>query len=94
MPRNLDRRVELLVPVESPRCKKRLISLLDTFFKDTVKARRLMPEGTYERVKPKGRRKKMRSQEMLYQQTVEIAKQAVLNRVAVFEPHRAAGSEF
>jgi polyphosphate kinase len=94
MPRNLDRRVELLVPVESPRCKKRLISLLDTFFKDTVKARRLMPEGMYERVKPKGRRKKMRSQEMLYQQTVEIAKQAVLNRVAVFEPHRAAGSEF
>jgi polyphosphate kinase len=50
MPRNLDRRVEVLFPVEDPRIKKALISIiLSVQLSDTVKARVLKSDGTYER---------------------------------------------
>lgn len=49
MPRNLDRRIEILFPVEDPGIKKILIEkVLYTHFHDTVKSRRLSPEGQYE----------------------------------------------
>ncbi len=49
MPRNLDRRIEILFPVEDPGIKKILIEkVLYTHFHDTVKARRLSPDGQYE----------------------------------------------
>ncbi|HXG93231.1 MAG TPA: polyphosphate kinase 1 [Blastocatellia bacterium] len=52
MLRNLDRRVELLVPIEDPRLKKHLKEeVLDVCLRDNVKARRLLPDGSYERVR-------------------------------------------
>jgi len=47
MPRNLDRRVELMAPVEAPDCRRRLLEILDVLFKDNVKARRLLADGTW-----------------------------------------------
>jgi polyphosphate kinase len=91
MPRNLDRRVELLVPVEDPPLNARLIAILETYFKDTVKARRLLPDGSYQPVK--GRRKKLRSQEALYKQAKKAMKKAAQSRRTTFEPHRAAEEE-
>ena len=53
MQRNLDRRVELLVPIEDPRLRKHLKEeVLDVCLRDNVKARRLQPDGSYERVRP------------------------------------------
>lgn len=52
MPRNLDRRVELMAPVEAPECRRRLLHLLDVLFRDNVKARRLFADGTW-RVPPR-----------------------------------------
>ncbi|HMC11490.1 MAG TPA: polyphosphate kinase 1, partial [Pirellulaceae bacterium] len=51
MPRNLDRRIELLIPVEDQAAKARLIAVLGTYFEDNVKARALQPDGSYKRVK-------------------------------------------
>ena len=34
MNRNLDRRVEMMVPIEDEQCRQRLIDLLDTYFRD------------------------------------------------------------
>lgn len=54
MQRNLDRRVELVAPIEDPRLKKHLKEeVLDMCLKDNVKARRLSPDGSYERVRPR-----------------------------------------
>jgi len=54
MQRNLDRRVELVAPIEDPRIKKHLKEeVLDVCLKDNVKARRLGPDGSYERVRPR-----------------------------------------
>jgi polyphosphate kinase len=89
MPRNLDGRVELLTPVEDPPLRDRLIAILETYFKDTVKARRLLPDGSYEPV-GHGKRKKFRSQEALYREAQALVKQAAQSRRTTFEPHRAS----
>ncbi len=47
MPRNLDRRVELMAPVEAPECRRRLMHVLDILFRDNVKGRRLAADGTW-----------------------------------------------
>jgi polyphosphate kinase len=52
MPRNLDRRVELMAPVEAPECRRRLLHTLDVLFRDNVKGRRLAADGTW-RVPPR-----------------------------------------
>ena len=52
MQRNLDRRVELLAPIEDPRLRKHLKEeVLDVYLRDNVKARRLQPDGSYERAR-------------------------------------------
>ena len=92
MPRNLDRRIELLIPIEHPGSKRRLIRILDTYFRDNVKARRLLPDGTYEAVREGSQMGAVRSQELLYQEACELAATREF-RPTVFEPHRATGSE-
>lgn len=53
MPRNLDRRVEQLFPVEDPRLRRVLYEdILTTHLKDNQQARRLLTDGTYEHVAP------------------------------------------
>jgi polyphosphate kinase len=53
MPRNLDRRVEILFPLQDPRLIRYLRDhVLATYLADTVKARLLRADGTYERVTP------------------------------------------
>jgi len=53
MPRNLYRRVETLFPVEDPGLKRALKDqILDVHLQDSVKARRMLSDGTYERVQP------------------------------------------
>jgi len=89
MPRNLNRRVELLVPVEDPACRKRLISFLDAYFHDTVKSRRLLSDGSYARVRPSDDTKVLRSQQALYRRACEAVKHAHESKPTVFEPHRA-----
>jgi len=52
MPRNLDRRVELLFPVEDPGIKKALIAIILAIqLSDTAKERLLKSDGMYERQK-------------------------------------------
>lgn len=53
MPRNLDRRVEQLFPIEEPHLKDAMINyILNVHLQDNVKARRLLPDGSYEPVEP------------------------------------------
>ncbi len=51
MPRNLNRRVEVLFPLEDPELLRRVRDrILAEYLLDNVKARRMMPDGTYKRV--------------------------------------------
>lgn len=66
MPRNLYRRVELLFPVEDETIKTALREeILNIHLKDTVKARRMLPDGSYERVKPADNEEALNSQEWM-----------------------------
>ncbi|MEE2825014.1 MAG: polyphosphate kinase 1, partial [Planctomycetota bacterium] len=47
MNRNLDRRVELMIPIIDAECRKRLIHTLETYFLDNIKARQLDADGQY-----------------------------------------------
>jgi polyphosphate kinase len=88
MPRNLDRRVELLVPVDDEDARQKLINNLDMMFRDNVKARRQINDGTYERVKPAKGAKPFRSQEWFYQQACEANRQAKSIQPLTFQPER------
>lgn len=53
MPRNINRRVEALFPVEDEGLLRRLKDeILAAYLADNVKARRMQPDGTYKRLKP------------------------------------------
>jgi polyphosphate kinase len=68
MPRNLDRRVETAFPVLDPRLQAQVREILEVQLADTVKARRILPDGSSERVSAEGR-PVVRSQERLYDLT-------------------------
>lgn len=93
MPRNLDRRVELLVPVEDSAARAKLMAILKINFLDNVKARRLLSDGRYEPVKPSSSGAVVRSQEELYKRATEAMEEAERAAVTMFEPHRPPGTE-
>lgn len=52
MPRNLNRRVEVVCPINDPRLKKYLRDeVLQAYLRDNVNARELQPDASYERVR-------------------------------------------
>jgi polyphosphate kinase len=52
MPRNLDHRIEVVVPVEDARIKNELDAVLDVLDADNVQAWNLRPDGSWERLRP------------------------------------------
>jgi polyphosphate kinase len=89
MPRNLDRRLELLVPVEDSLARDRLLAILKIHLQDNIKARKLLPSGRYERLKPVGQQEPIHSQALLYQRVNEAVQNAAEMRPTMFEPYRA-----
>jgi polyphosphate kinase len=88
MPRNLDHRMELMVPIDDPPSKARLVRVLEACLQDTVKGRIMRSDGTYEHLAPKGKQT-MGSQEVLYREACDVVKRDQQSRRLVFEPHRA-----
>jgi polyphosphate kinase len=68
MPRNLDRRVEIAFPVLDPHLQAQVREILEIQLADTVKARRILPDGSSVRVRPEGE-PALRSQQRLYEAT-------------------------
>ncbi len=66
MPRNLNRRVELLFPVADADLRRRIRDeILATYLVDNVKARRMAPDGSYKRVTRRDPERPLNSQEIL-----------------------------
>ena len=66
MPRNLDRRIELMTRITAKEATDRLSTVLDWFFEDNQKARVLEPDGTYRRKKAGKGEEASRAQQRLY----------------------------
>jgi polyphosphate kinase len=52
MPRNLDHRLEIVVPVEDSYAQQRLASVFDALLADNAQAWELRADGSWERLKP------------------------------------------
>ena len=89
MPRNLDKRLELLVPIEDNACRDRLIKILETHLADNQNSWTLRDNGSYQRCKAMGQ-EPVRSQEALYIQACEAIEGARRKRRTRFEPHRTS----
>jgi polyphosphate kinase len=66
MPRNLDRRVEIAFPVLDPHLQAQVREILEIQLADTVKARRILPDGSSARIRGH-MESRLRSQERLYE---------------------------
>jgi polyphosphate kinase len=52
MPRNLDHRIEVMVPVEDVRQREELVAAFETLLADNTAAWRLRPDGGWDRTRP------------------------------------------
>lgn len=75
MPRNLDKRVEILFPVEAQELKDEIEKILTIQLADTKKAHILMPDGTYEKVDQRGKAP-LNSQMYFYEQACRASSAA------------------
>ncbi len=73
MPRNLERRVEILFPVDQPALKEELLHILQNQLKDNVKASVLQADGSYTKVDKRGKHL-FHSQEEFCREAVQKAK--------------------
>lgn len=81
MPRNLDKRVEIMFPVEDPKIREEVLHILEVQLADNMKAHVLQPDGSYEKMDLRGRMK-ICSQD----QFCEEAAAAVRRKLAEQEP--------
>ncbi|MDA0837711.1 MAG: polyphosphate kinase 1 [Planctomycetota bacterium] len=75
MPRNLDRRIELLFPLVDPDVKQKVMENLEIYFGDNRSARVLQKEGSYIHMGSKGE-PELRSQAYFYDQARRQGKSA------------------
>jgi polyphosphate kinase len=71
MSRNLDARVEAIVPVEEPRLQEELKAILDLQLADNVKAWDMRSDGTYVQRRPAPDEEPRSSQDLLMQRALE-----------------------
>ena len=87
MTRNLEKRVELMIPIEEAPLKRRLVRILEAYFQDNTQASRLMPDGSSQRIVRAKGQKAFRVQDYFYQQAKKSAKAREHERAMTFEPH-------
>ena len=89
MGRNLNRRVELMVPIQDKECRSRLAKILKSYFEDNVSATELQTDGTYEPIVKKKKKLSVRCQQELYKEASQIYASQTNPKTTVFEPHRS-----
>ncbi len=91
MPRNLDRRVEIVFPLEDPKVIEKAEHILDIGLRDTMQASVLKPDGSYEKVDRRGK-EKINSQLVFSEEALAAAKAASAasspSRLFIPEEHR------
>ncbi|MDP6357585.1 MAG: polyphosphate kinase 1 [Planctomycetota bacterium] len=75
MPRNLDRRIELLFPLVDPNVKQKMLDNLEIYFEDNRNARVLQQDGSYQRCSPNGQ-PELRCQVYFYEEARRQRKSA------------------
>jgi polyphosphate kinase len=92
MTRNMDKRIELMFPVEDPAHKATIMHALRAMFRDTTKARRLGPDGRYTRVTPAEGEPPYRVQQALQEEAQRRMAQAIERAGVTFRPASGGAS--
>lgn len=74
MQRNLDKRVELVFPVEDPELMERSFAIIDTMLKDVLNTRLQLPDTTYELIDRRGKKHRNCQQEFWELAKKELSK--------------------
>ena len=85
MPRNLDRRVEIMVPVDEPKCREKVMNSLLTYFQDNCNSWEMQADGSYTR--SNSDKDPVRAQEQLYQRACQATEQIRQKLRTTFETH-------
>jgi polyphosphate kinase len=82
MQRNLDHRIEVLVPVENARARSEIHAVLDSAFADETNAWLLSPEGEWERATPASPAKPHSHHETMMRRSLKRARRGARERRA------------
>ena len=80
MPRNLDHRLEVDVPVDDIRARQRINAMFDALLADNTNAWELNGDGTWRRVRPKKDDRRVSAQALLMRNAVARARRTVTRR--------------
>lgn len=86
MTRNLEKRVELMIPILDKSAKKRLIDILHLAFDDNSNAHVIQADGSSVR-KDRGKKKAVRMQATLQKAAEKATKAHAFKQATTFEPH-------
>ena len=92
MIRNLERRVEIMFPVEEDAMRAEVKHILETELADTEKARVMLADGTYARVDKRGK-KRVNSQKQFCEEARNRARHESAQRTRVFHPRTSEKKE-
>lgn len=92
MPRNLDKRVEILFPVEDETLKLKVMHLLDVQLADNEKAHIMQSDGTYDKIEKRGRKEIINAQEIFCTEALKSGKDTIQKRkTRTFKPRKSEG---
>lgn len=86
MPRNLDRRIEIMFPVLDDDCRARVVHILNTVFRDNRRSWTLQSDGSYTPREPAVEKEGFRCQEVLMAEAVQTAEDWRLKKRSTFKP--------
>lgn len=90
MPRNLNRRVELMFPVEDPECRARVMEVLNVELDDTVRAHIMDFDGTYHKQDLRGKKKVDSQKELIRLADEAMAELTVNDELGEFIPEESS----
>jgi polyphosphate kinase len=92
MTRNLDKRVELMFPIEDAEQQSRVLHVLRSMFRDNVKARWLGPDGAYAKRGRAPGESAFRVQDQLREEAIRLASRARERAGVKLQPETKAAS--
>lgn len=93
MPRNLNERVELMIPVEYPPHKERVKGILNLYFHDNVKAYAMNSDGTYRYLADTRKGESIHAQAMLQKEAEDHTRQLKKKDIKTRVLTRTSGDE-